>query len=221
MANQDLEKDSLFKEIDEELRHENYAKLWKRYGKYLVGIVFLFVASVAIYQGWEKYDENRRSEDSTLYAKAIRAITQNKIDEASVALTRLAEDGTKGYSTLARLNQAGMQVRLGDLRGGATAYLSIANDLKVDVIFRDLALVLSAMNDINNGDPKELTNRVQRLTVSSNPWRHTAKELSAIMAQKSGDQKRAKKLFEELADDVTAPAGIRARAAEMSAISGS
>ena len=114
-----------------------------------------------------------------------------------------------------------MQVRLGDQRGAAIAYLSIANDLKADVIFRDLALVLSAMHDINNGDPKELTNRVQRLTVSSNPWRHTAKELSAIMAQKSGDQKRAKKLFEELVDDVTAPAGIRARAAEMSAISGS
>ena len=54
MANQDLEKDSLFKEIDEELRHENYTKLWNRYGKYLVGIVVLFVACLLGIRVWRK-----------------------------------------------------------------------------------------------------------------------------------------------------------------------
>ena len=46
MADQNPEKDSFFKEIDEELRQESYAKLWKKYGKYLIGIAVIFVAKV-------------------------------------------------------------------------------------------------------------------------------------------------------------------------------
>ena len=41
----------------------------------------------------------------------------------------------------------------------------------------------------------------------------------ALLAKKSGNIKQAVQLYKELADDVTAPAGIRARAAEVSAIS--
>ena len=220
MADQNPEKDSFFKEIDEELRQESYAKLWKKYGKYLIGIAVIFVASVAAYQGWKGYDLSRRSSDSALYASALNAISQNKTNDATSALTRLTKDGTTGYSILAQLNQAGLIARSGDSTGAAAAYLSIANDTKINEIFRDLALILSTMHNLDNGDPVELTNQIQHLISPSNPWRHTARELVALLAKKSGDIKQADQLYKELADDVTTPAGIRTRATEMSAISG-
>ena len=34
MADRDPEQDNLFKEIDEDLRQQKYADLWKKYGKY-------------------------------------------------------------------------------------------------------------------------------------------------------------------------------------------
>ena len=221
MANRDPEQDNLFKEIDEELRQENFAKLWGNYGNYLIGAAVLIVVSVATYQGWKSYDLSRRSDDSSLYAAAMKAINENQSAEASSALAHLAKKGTKGYSTLARLNQAGLLAHSGDAPGAAAAYLSIANDLSVDKIFRDLALVHSTMHDLDRGDTAELTKRIQRLIASTNPWRHSAKELAALLAQRNGDRQQANKLFKELADDVTAPAGIRARAAELAASSGS
>ena len=220
MADQNPEKDSFFKEIDEELRQESYAKLWKKYGKYLIGIAVIFVASVAAYQGWKGYDLSRRSDDSALYASALNAISQNKTNDATSTFARLAKDGTTGYSILAQLNQAGLIARSGDATGAAAAYLSIANDTKINEIFRDLALILSTMHNLDNGDPVELTNQIKHLILPSNPWRHTARELVALLAKKSGNIKQADQLYKELADDVTAPAGIRARAAEVSAISG-
>ena len=153
MADQNPEKDSFFKEIDEELRQESYAKLWKKYGKYLIGIAVIFVASVAAYQGWKGYDLNRRSDDSALYASALNAISQNKTNDATSALARLTKDGTTGYSILAQLNQAGLIARSGDATRAAAAYLSIANDTKINEIFRDLALILSTMHNLDNGDP--------------------------------------------------------------------
>jgi hypothetical protein len=44
--------------------------------------------------------------------------------------------------------------------------------------------------------------------------------MKALLAQMAGDAARAKKLYAELADDVDAPPGIRARAAEMLAVLG-
>ena len=220
MADQNPEKDSFFKEIDEELRQESYAKLWKKYGKYLIGIAVIFVASVAAYQGWKGYDLSKRSNDSALYASALNAISQNKTNDATSALARLTKDGTTGYSILAQLNQAGLIARSGDATGAAAAYLSIANDTKINEIFRDLALILSTLHNLDNGDSVELTNQIQHLILPSNPWRHTARELVALLAKKSGNIKQADQLYKELADDVTAPVGIRARAAEVSAISG-
>ena len=62
---------------------------------------------------------------------------------------------------------------------------------------------------------------ISPLVAGNNPWRYNAKEFTALLAQRAGDTQRAGQLFRELADDATAPQGIRARAAEMSAVLGS
>ena len=87
-------------------------------------------------------------------------------------------------------------------------------------IYRDLALIMSVMHDLDIGDPAQLSASLTGLMAADNPWRHSAKELTALAAQKAGDKSKAGKLYKELADDATAPSGIRARAAEMSAILG-
>ena len=94
-------------------------------------------------------------------------------------------------------------------------------DTDVDPLFRGLATVLSVLHDLDTGDAGQLAARLAPLLQTSSPWRHSAKELTALLARKSGDIKRARELFRELTDDGSAPPGIRARAAEMSAILGS
>ena len=37
----------IFREIDEELRRDNFAKLWERYGQYLIGLAVLIVLITA------------------------------------------------------------------------------------------------------------------------------------------------------------------------------
>ena len=214
----DPEQENLFKEIDEELRQEKMTVLWKRYGKVVVGAAVLVVGSVAAFQAWKAWDINRRSAESSQFEIALHHAMQRRPADALQAFAQLAKVGSTGYATLARLNQAALQAEGGDRAGAVASYLSISNDESVDVIFRDLALLLSALHDLDTASPDDLAQRLIRLTLTENPWRHFAKELSALLAQRKGDRSRAGKLFQELADDVTAPAGIRARAAEMNAI---
>ena len=52
--------DGIFREIDEELRQEQFARLWKRYGRIFVTGACIIVATVAGYKAWENYDLSNR-----------------------------------------------------------------------------------------------------------------------------------------------------------------
>ena len=84
MADKDLEQDSLFREVDEELRQEQFSKLWKQYGKYAIGAAVSLVAAVGGYQAWQTWDLNRRTADSLQFAGALQAIQG---EAAAVALS--------------------------------------------------------------------------------------------------------------------------------------
>jgi hypothetical protein len=220
MAERDLEQDSLFKEIDEDLRQEHYAKLWKKYGAYVIGAAVIFVAAVAGQQAWKAYSLNQRNTSSALFSGALKAAEAGKTGEADALLVKLAEDGSAGYVLLARFHQAALLAKSSDTGAAAGAYQTISADTDVDPLYRNLAAVLSVLHELDTGDAGQLRERLAPLLATTNPWRHSAKELTALLARRSGDVKRARALFRELTDDGSAPPGIRARAAEMSAILG-
>jgi len=221
MADRDPEQDNLFKEIDEDLRQQKYADLWKKYGNYIIGAAVALVVGVASVKGWEAYDLNRKSEDSKLLSSALKSIASDKPDTAADILNKLATEGSAGYAILARFNQAAVLAKKGDRKAASAAYLALSEDNSVDEIFRDMALIIAALHGLEGGEAAVLSNRLARLMNGTSPWRHSAKELTALLAQKSGNSDKARKLFQEITDDATAPAGIRARAAELTAILGS
>jgi hypothetical protein len=216
----DRESDQLFKEVDDELRQERYFKLWKKYGNYVIGVALVAILGVGAFQAWQSYDQNRKSDDSALMVTALRSIAVDKADDANAILNKLGESGTSGYKALAKLDAAALKARAGNAKEAADAFLAASRDSALDQDMRNLALLLSALYDVDTGDAAELQSRIAPLTVAGSPWRHSAKELSAVLAQKAGDTQKAGQLYKELADDATAPQGIRARAAEMSAVLG-
>ena len=80
-----------------------------------------------------------------------------------------------------------------------------------------LAVLLSVTHGLPESDPKIAIERLQRLTESGNPWRASALELTAAAKLKAGDRNGALDIYKALADDLTAPQKLRARAAEMAA----
>jgi hypothetical protein len=220
MADRDPEQDNLFKEIDEDLRQQKYADLWKKYGKFVIGAAVALVVGVASLKGWEAYDLNRKSEDSKLLSSALKSIAGDKPDTAADILAKLANEGSSGYAVLARFNQAAVLAKKGDAKAASAAYLTLSDDASIDEILRDMALVMSALHGVEAGDAPILSEKLSRLINGKNAWRHSAKELLALLAQNSGDKAKAQKLYRELSDDATAPSGIRSRAAEMTAILG-
>jgi len=220
MADQNVEQDSLFKEIDEDLRQQKYAELWRKYGKFAIGASVALVLVVASVKGWEAYDQNRKVTDSKQLSSALNSIDKTKLDDANTILDNIIKNGSAGYAILARLNKAAILAKGGERTKAIESYLSIANDTVIERDLRDLAIIMSAQLGLGHMDSKLFLVRLEKLIDGENAWRHSAKELSALFAQNSGDRTRALQLYTELSDDATAPSGIRSRAAEMSTILG-
>jgi hypothetical protein len=209
----------IFREIDEELRRDNLLKLWQRYGKYVIAFVVVAVAATALVVGWREYQLRQRQAEGVRYAAALGLAQQGKDKEAEAAFAGIAQSAGSGRAVLARFETAALKQKSGDTAGAAALYDDIAKDGAVDLAYRDLATLFAARLEMDK-DPKGSVARLKPLTDANNPWHASALELTAIAALKEGDVASARKTYQQLADDLTAPQGLRARAAEMVAALG-
>jgi hypothetical protein len=71
------------------------------------------------------------------------------------------------------------------------------------------------MNSLGGADPQAEIGRLKPLTDTGNPWRATALELTAAAQLQAGNRAAALDIYKQLADDLSAPEGVRGRAAEL------
>jgi len=208
--------EGIFREIDEELRQEHYAKLWQRYGKAVIAAGVLLVGGVAGYQGWRTWDINMRTADGDRFAAAQALSLAKDTAGAEAAFAKLAEDASSGYVLLARFQAAAARTKAGDAQGAVALYNAIADSSSAAAVYRDLAVILGAAVELNAGaDTQALNQRIAPLMADDNPWRYSARELTAAIALNNGDRAAALGQFKAIADDAGSPRDMKQRAGEM------
>lgn len=205
----------LIQEIEEDLRRERALKFWKTYGTAIAAGVAAIVAATGAYVGWREYDRRQAAAESVRYFEAMGRAAGGERESALTSFGSIARDGRPGFAILARFQEAGLKAGTGDRPGAQTTYQSIAADERVPSELRALASVLAALGTIEASDRAAVERAVEPLTGPSSHWRHVALEIAAVAAMRAGEDARARELYTRIADDQTAPQGIRARAAEM------
>lgn len=213
--------DNFIQELEEDLRRDRHLALWHKHGRYGLALALAIVIAVAATVAWRHYRNSARLQDSMAYNAALSLIGQDGNAEAALtALRGIGQSGSDSYATLARLREAALLNKGGKPDEAAAVYDSMAVNKSVDPLFRDLAALLYTMVMLDKGDLQQLTARLTPLTEASNPWRYSALELQALLAQRTGDLAKARDIYANLADDPTAPRQLRGRAAEMVAVLG-
>ncbi|MBK8176835.1 MAG: tetratricopeptide repeat protein [Rhodospirillales bacterium] len=212
----DLSQDSLLREIDEDIRRERYAKLWKRFGGYVIAAAALFVAAVAGYTVWKNHQSAARDAASTEFFAAM-AIEGKDRNAAEQAMQAIAEHGPAGYALLAAFQQAAL-LEKSDPQEARRAYQQLQQTAGSE-IYRDLAIIFDAMvamrSEASPIDADTVRAKLQPLTADSNPWRYSARELTALLDWRSGHAAEAKSALAALAADSQAPPDLRARARQL------
>ena len=205
----------IFQEVDEEVRRERLEKLWKQYGNYLIALCFLIVAAVGAWRGYEWWQDKKAAESGAAFEAAVTLAEAGKHQEAETAFAKLAADGSAGYRPLARLREAAELART-DKAAAIKAYDEIAADKSAGQVIDDLAALRSGFLLVDTAPYAEIRTRLEPLSGADKTFRHTARELLALSAWKSGDVAAARQWTDMMMTDPQTPQGTLTRAQVLS-----
>ena len=96
----------IFREVDEEVRHERLFKLWRKYGNYVVAAFVAVALGVGGSVGWKQYRLNQRLAEGAEFAATLDLLNEGQPALAAERFAVLADDAGAGYAALARLREA-------------------------------------------------------------------------------------------------------------------
>ena len=205
--------EEFIREVDEELKEEKYAKLWKKIAPYVISLalgIILFTTSIV---GWDSYIENSKQKLGDDFTAAVELIKEEDIDTALIALERITDKSSDGYVTLSKMKKAAILINKKNIEGGLSIYLDLENTA-IDQSFRDMATILYVLNALDYVEPLKLLEKINKLSIDS-PWKFSALELKGFIFFKNNDLSRAKQTFQEIIDMGNAPSTLSSRARDM------
>lgn len=220
MAQPPATSDAFLREVDDELRRDQLASAWRRWG--LIGIGVL-VALLLLFGGW-LYWGHRSEQQGEQQAEQLQAayddLAAGQATNADAALAQLAGSGKQGYRALAQLAQADELLSKNDAKGAADKFGTVAADSSLGQPFRDLALIRQTVAEYDVLPPQTVVERLRPLATPGSAWFGTAGELTAIAYLRQNRRDLAGRLFGQIARTDGVPDSIRQRAVQMASAMG-
>lgn len=205
-----MSNDTIFREVDEELRSDRMRALWKRFGPYIIGAAAAVVLLVAANEGWKWWQESSAARSSEQFYAALELAEAGDTAGAVAALEQVEAEGSGGYPTLARFREAAILAREGDVGDAVAAYDALAT-AENNSQLRDLALVLAAYLLVDSGDADAVRQRVGGVAVEGHPLRNAAREALGLAQYRGGDESAALTTFEAVLEDPVVSPELRNR----------
>jgi hypothetical protein len=205
----------IFQEVDEEVRRERLQKLWERYSNFIIAGCILIIVGVGAWRGYEWWQNKKAGESGVAVENAVMLAQAGKHQEAEAAFAKLASDGTAGYRTLSRLREAA-ELTSTDKSAAVKAYDEITADKSVGPVIQQLATVRAGYLLVDTAPYSEMRSRLEPVTAADKVYRHSARELLALSAWKSGDTGAVKQWTGMIISDPRSPDGTRSRAEVLS-----
>jgi hypothetical protein len=212
--------DEFIREVDEAVRQDQWLKLWRQYGSYVIAAALAVVIGSAAGVGWRTWQEHERLEEARRYVAAQELLRDGKPAEAAAAFAALAEDASSGYRVLAQLRAAEAQAEAGDVNAAEAALERLAMSDDADPVYRSLGELLAAQHQFDDGQAAAPSAELEPLTGIESPWRYSALELRALGQMRSGDTVAARQTLDDLLADPLTPPNLARRAAELLAFLG-
>lgn len=197
----------LLRELEEDIKRDRAARLWKRWGGVLIGASLAVVIGTAAGVAW-KHQRTAKQQEATGLLLATFA-KQDLNDEGRIsALAQVAEQAQgQTASAIAQLQRASLLTEANKGKEAFDVYVSVAKDTTQDKALRNLAAVLAVNASVQYALPMPELADISKDEAFYAAWQE-AKGWKLLQDEK---REEATARFASIRDDVTAPALTRNR----------
>ena len=210
--------DSIFREVDEAVRHDQLKALWDKYGVIAISGAVMIIAGVGGYKFWHYWQAEQAARTGARFIGGITLLEDKKTSDAVEVFKSLSEDAPSGYRILARFQLAAVYAKDGKSAEAVKLYEELAANSSVNDVQQGFAKIQAASLRVDEAPFDEMLKRLEGLAVTGNPWRHSARELLGLSAYRTGDMKVAERYFNVMLSDQQTPQNMRRRAEMMLSI---
>jgi hypothetical protein len=200
----------IFDAVDEEVRREQFRKLWERYGTLFIALAVLVVIGVAAWRGYDYWQTKQAAQSGSQFMTAAKLADDGKHAEAEKAFADIAAKGTPGYRVLAKLREAA-EAGERDPKAAIAVYDDVAKDATTRQPLRDYAALRAGMLLVDTAPLAEVGQRLEPLATGNGPFRHSAREMLAVASWKAADFVAMRKWIKMVHDDAESPPSLRQR----------
>lgn len=200
----------IFREIDEEVRRDKAAELWKKYGWVVTGLAVLAVLAVAGWQFWLHRENQASQAVGARLEAALKSSRDGDGTQAEAILKELATGAPAGYRQIARFRLAAETAKR-DAAAGVAAFDALAADTSLEQVYRDLAKLRAGILRVDLSPFPEVKAALEPLATPQGVWRHSAREFLGVAALKANLFDEAGRWFDAAITDPQVPQALRQR----------
>ena len=198
-------------EVNEELRRQQLKSIWDRFGVYIIGFAVLIILSVGGNEIINHLNNRVSQRESNAFDNALSLIEKGNDSAGLDQLIKLTE-GKTGYKGLALFRLSSESLTNGNYQE-AVDYLKKASlDKTLTNNLRVFAKIKAGLILVDNGSFSEVDVLLKEVIESGGPFSFHAKEIIALALIKNGRDLEAQEIFQEIANDASAPPVLARRA---------
>lgn len=207
--------DTFLREVDENLRRDQFQDFFKKNGKWIVLAVVLFLAATGGWIYWEQRQKKQSAEQSEQLHSIFNDIAQNRRQTVPERLQKLEQSNGDVVRASAILTDAALALESNDRTKAIAKYRELVNDKGLPQLYRDVGTIRGTALEFDTLKPAEVVARLEPLTKAGNPWFGSAGEMTAMALLKQGKKAEAGQLFARIAADSQVPNSIRTRSVQV------
>ncbi|SFI69364.1 tetratricopeptide repeat protein [Celeribacter neptunius] len=202
--------DTFIEEVTEEVRRDKFFAFLKKYGWIGIAAVVALVGGAA----YNEYAKSQARAQAEATGDAVTAALGAETSEARAeALATVPAEGEA--RVVVAMLRAGELYDAGDIKGAMAALAPLTADAMLDPVFRDLAVLKTAMIGATEIKPEDRISQLAGIASPGAPYRLLAEEQIAAAQAEMGDVQAAVEGLRAISQDVEASNALRRRAAQM------
>jgi hypothetical protein len=207
--------ETFFKEVEENLRRDQFQSFFKTYGGWVIGAVILFLAAVGGWIYWEQQQKQQSAAQSEELHAVFGDIADQQMKTVPQRLDKLDDSSNDIVKASAILAEAAVALDKNDRAAATAKYRQVAEDKDLPQAYRDLGTIRATALEFDAIAPEQVIARLEPLAKAGNPWFGSAGEMTALAYLKQGKKAEAGRMFAAVAADKQVPPTIRSRAVQI------